>query len=282
MSLGPALLRKVAEVRRECLAATSGASDPGNAPRQAAPLFQDFVAGRWKENRFERCKPSTQRVFAGLLRRELLPAFGARRVDRITRAMVLRWFEAYSRTAPGAANAALGLLGNILNHARALGHIETNPVHGIRRNPGRKLTRLLSREEIARLHRVLDRYAEGSRSEAQQADIIRLLLLTGCRKSEIIYLRREEVRDDRLELADSKTGPRTVLLNAQAQAILGRRLRQESGPWATGGESVVDIVLTRVAETEDGCVIVGEWWEGDPGAAKLGYRFDGELESFGA
>ena len=43
------------------------------------------------------------------------------------------------------------------------------------------------------------------------ADIIRLLLLTGCRRSEIVRLRWSEVDHDKLVLADSKTGPRTVL-----------------------------------------------------------------------
>ncbi len=142
-----------------------------------------------------------------------------------------RGFEARSRSARGAAKAALDLLGHILNHARALGHVGTNPTRGIRRNPGRKMTRFLSREEIARLHLVLDRHAGGSASEAQQADTIRLLLLTGCRKGEIVRLRRDEVRGDRLELVDSKTGPRTVLLNGPAREIVERRMAQGTGPW---------------------------------------------------
>ena len=193
--------------------------------------FRDFVAGPWKAVCYDRCKPSTQRNYGGVLKRELLPAFGSRRLDRITRSMTLSWFETCSRTAPGAANEALTLLGQILNHARASGHIEANPARGIKRNPVRKLTRFLSREEIVRLHRVLDRYAEGSRSKAQQADIIRLLLLAGCHKNEIVRLRRDEVKGDRLELLDSKTGPRTVLLNARAQEIVERRMAQGNGPW---------------------------------------------------
>ncbi len=231
MSFGPAALRKVEDVRRACMEAATGAAGADAACRERAPLFGNFVAGQWKADCFERCKPSTQRNFAGILRRQLLPAFGSRRLDRITRSMVLRWFEACSRTAPGAANAALALLRQILNHAIACGYMETNPVRGIRRNPGRKMTRFLSREEIARLHRVLDRYAQGTASQAQQADIIRLLLLTGCRKGEIVCLRREEVKGDRLELADTKTRPRTVLLNAPAREIVARRTRQGNGPW---------------------------------------------------
>ncbi|MCY3752783.1 MAG: site-specific integrase [Alphaproteobacteria bacterium] len=232
LSFGPAALSEVEAVRRACMeAAASGDTGASNEPREKAPRFRDFVAGPWRRDRFARCKPSTQRNFDGLLERQLLPAFGARRIDRIARRAVIRWFEACSRTAPGTANAALDLLGHILNHALALGHIGTNPTRGIARNPGRKMTRFLSREEIARLHRVLDRHAAGSRSEAQQADTIRLLLLTGCRKGEILRLRREEVKGDRLELQDSKTGPRTLLINGPARESVARRMAEGTGPW---------------------------------------------------
>ena len=229
ISFGPARLRKVEEVRRACLAAEAVETD--ERPHGPAPLFRDFVAGPWKAACFDRCKPSTQRGLHNMLKRQLLPAFGSRRLDRITRARALGWFEDYSRTAPGGANSMLDLLRQILNHAIACGHIGTNPARGIRRNPGRKLTRFLAREEIARLHLVLDRYADGSRSQAQQADIVRLLLLTGCRKGEILRLRRDEVKEGRLELEDSKTGPRTVLLNAPARAILERRMAEGNGSW---------------------------------------------------
>ena len=75
-------------------------------------------------------------------------------------------------------------------------------------------------------HQCLVRHSAGR--GAAQADIIRLLLLTGCRKNEIVRLRWSEVRDDMLTLADSKTGPRTVPLNARARSILHSRPRGES------------------------------------------------------
>ncbi len=234
LSFGPATLRKVEDVRRLCLEAAAETVEE----HVRAPLFRDFVAGPWRTDCFDGYKPSTQKNCHSLLKRHLLPAFRARRLDRIARVDVLRWFETYSRTAPGNANKALDLLGQILNHAIACGHIATNPVRGIARNPRRKMTRFLSREEIARLHLVLDRYTHGSASQAQQADVIRLLLLTGCRRNEIARLRREEVRDDRLELADSKTGPRTVLLNEPARQIVERRMRMGNGPWVFPSRSV--------------------------------------------
>ena len=85
----------------------------------------------------------------------------------------------------------------------------------------RSLTRFLSGEEIGRLRKLLDE--QSGKSREQQADIIRLLLFTGCRRSEIVQLRWSEVRDDVLALADSKTGPRNVPLNAGARRILERQ-----------------------------------------------------------
>ena len=65
-------------------------------------------------------------------------------------------------------------------------------------------------------------------SRRRQADIIRLLLLTGCRKGEIVTLRWREVEGDTLNLADSKTGPRKVFLNTPARAVIERQPRTDS------------------------------------------------------
>ena len=139
-----------------------------------------------------------------------------------------RWFDECSRTTPGAANRALNLLCRVLNHAMVCGHIRMNPSHGIKWNPRPKLTRFLSREEVSRLHRALDHLTGARSSRARQADAIRLLLLTGCRKSEILTLRWQDVDGNTLNLTDAKTGSRRVFLNAQARAVLERQPRSES------------------------------------------------------
>ena len=137
VSLGPVSLKSVAEARRECHARKASPEPQATGtPRRAAPLFRDFVEGAWKEAHFGGYKPSTKK--------------GVR--------------------------SALDLLTQIINFAIARGHLETNPARDVKRNPRRVLTRFLSREEVARLHRVLDRQTRDSRRE--QADIIRLLLLT--------------------------------------------------------------------------------------------------------
>ena len=227
VSLGPVSIKSVVEVRRECHA-LKAKPEPGNAekPARAAPLFRDFVEGEWKAANFERYKPETQRGVRYALAGKILPAFGSKPVDRITPGQVRRWFDGLSRTAPGNANHALGVFRQIMNFAIDCGCIDSNPTRGVQKNRRPKLTRFLSREEIARLHAILDR--QTGKTNRQQADIIRLLLLTGCRRGEIVQLRWSEVRGDTLLLDDSKTGPRRVPLNTQALSILERQPRAGS------------------------------------------------------
>ncbi|MCY3821977.1 MAG: site-specific integrase [Gammaproteobacteria bacterium] len=186
--------------------------------------FADFVASPWTPACHEPCKPSTRRRVESLLRTQLLPEFGAMCLARLGHENIRIWFDRYSRVAPAGANRALDVLSQILNFAIECGQLTSNPARAIRRNPQFRKTRFLTRTEIERLHRALDDH-RGRGSGVQQADIIRLLLLTGCRKGELINLRWAEVGDDRLVLTDSKTGPRAVFLSAAAKAILDRQPR---------------------------------------------------------
>ena len=196
--------------------------------RSAAPLFGDFLANEWAPAYLQRCAPSTRRSVDSALKRQLIPAFGCARLDRIRRLDVERWFDSYSRTAPGGANKALQLLAQIMRAAAAAGHCRINPAQGIKKNRRKKLSRFLSADEIDRLHRVLDRLVGERPSRRTQADIIRLLLLTGCRLGEVVQLKWSEVHGRTLRLENSKTGPRTVWLNGAAQTIIARQTRGES------------------------------------------------------
>ena len=151
------------------------------APRRAVPSFREFVEGEWRDVHFRRYKPSTRKGIRSLLASRLMSEFGPSSLDRITPARVRRWFDAFSPTAPVNANCGLDVLRQIMNFAIARGHVDANPAVGIAPNRRPKLTRFLSREEIVRLHRALD--GQDGKGNRQQADMIRLLLLTGCRRA---------------------------------------------------------------------------------------------------
>ena len=93
----------------------------------------------------------------------------------------------------------------------------SNPCTGIRRYRRKGRERFLSEPELRRLARVLDSHEA---PHPGGVAFIRLLLLTGCRKSEIVTLQWSDYREGRLFLPDSKTGPRTVWLSLPAREVL--------------------------------------------------------------
>ncbi len=191
------------------------------------PTFDEFVARTWRPDCFARCRPSTRQRVESLLRTQILPTFGPRRLDRIGPRAVHEWFDEYSQTAPAGANRALDVLHQILNHAVDCELIGANAARGVVRNQRPARTRFLSRAEVRRLHTAISAH-RGRGSGRQQAEVLRLLLLTGCRRGEIIGLRWSEVDGDLLRLTDSKTGPRPVFLSARAREILERQPRNGS------------------------------------------------------
>lgn len=189
-------------------------------------------AADWLARAGPRWKPSTRARTRAALDLQILPALGHRHLGRIRPAHVHRWFDRYSRTSPGGANRTLDVLRQVLRHAVDVGALRADPSHGLQRNPRPEITRFLSRPEIGRLRKALAAHV-GRGSGRQQAEIIRLLLATGCRKSEIVRLRWAEVDVARAEihLGDSKTGPRTVWLSPHAVEILRRQPREPASPW---------------------------------------------------
>ena len=64
----------------------------------------------------------------------------------------------------------------------------------------------------------------------------RLLLLTGCRLSEIQFHRWEYVKDDCVELPGAKTGGRIVRLGPEARAVLADLPREDGDPSVIRGK----------------------------------------------
>ena len=156
------------------------------------------------------------------------PGSGAGRLPA-SRAGTFRqqWFASLHAT-PVAADRSAPVLSVILKQAEVYGYRPegSNPCTGIKRYRRGGRERFLTGDEMRRLSRVLDRYRE---SHLLETSIVRLLLLTGCRKSEILTLKWSEYREGKLHLSDSKTGPRTVWLSSTACRIFN--VLPRSSPW---------------------------------------------------
>ena len=180
-------------------------------------------------------KPSGRRTVRIYLKARILPAFGRMRVESVGPEDVAAWFDAASRDKPGAANRALEILRAMMFRAEEWGMRErdTNPCLGIAKNPRKKVARFLDTDELARLGRALDAH-EARWPEAVAA--IRLLALTGCRRSEVLDLRWRNIGAKALHLADSKTGGRVVPLGPEARAVLAALPRTGDNPWVIAGK----------------------------------------------
>ena len=187
-------------------------------PRDPAETLFEAVAGATFERRSRVWKAGTLAVNRAYLRSQILPHFAGRQVADIDSRDVANWFASL-RATPVAADRSMPVLSVIMREAEAMGLRPegSNPCKGIRRYRRKGRERFLSDDEIRRLSAALTAH-EGRHPE--QVAVVRLLLLTGCRKGEILTLRWSDYREGRLFLRDSKTGPRTVWLSEPARKIL--------------------------------------------------------------
>jgi integrase len=167
-----------------------------------------------------------------MIERHILPALGRRKLADANRADVQRLHHKLRET-PFYANRVLALLSKIFNLAEAWGLRPdgTNPCRHVTRYKEPARARFVSEVELARLGAVLAQ-AEHEGTEAPAAiAAVRLLVLTGCRLGEILTLRWEHADLERgeLRLPESKTGPKTVPLNAPARELLAGLARDQSG-----------------------------------------------------
>ena len=188
------------------------------APHRPDETLFEVVAETVFERHARLWKAGTLNVNRSYLRCQILPHFTGRQIADIDRQEVRNWFASL-RATPVAADRSMPVLSVIMKEAEAMGLRPegSNPCRGIRRYRRKGRERFLSDDEIRRLS---GRLAAHESRRPQQVAVIRLLLLTGCRKGEILTLQWPDYREGRLFLRDSKTGPRTVWLPEPARAVL--------------------------------------------------------------
>lgn len=202
-----------------------------------APAMSELFERYLSDHAQKRKKPASLRNDVRMIEKHLRPAFGSNRVRSVTRQQV-RAYHAAMADKPYEANRQLALLSKIFSFAAdelewiARGD---HPVKGIKRFEEKKRKRYLSQVEIARLGEALAKAEAGELERAispYAVAMLRLLVITGARHSEILSLRWDEVNFDRgcLELADSKTGEKEVFLPPAALQILSEIPRKVGNP----------------------------------------------------
>lgn len=168
------------------------------------------------------------------LRLHILPKFGKRRINQLDRVEILEWLNANVKD--GYAQATVNRWQVILAHMLRMAKVwdiagsETNVLEGVKqKDPGNMVERFLTPDETRRLRRAVE-----ESPNPLLAPIVALLLLTGCRKRELLDAKWDEFRLDQelWRIPTTKTGkPRHVPLSDDAVAVLQALPRHKGCPY---------------------------------------------------
>ena len=199
-----------------------------------ATLAQRYL----REHVVVRCKPTTAAQYRLAIERYIVPALGTRPVSALGRSQVADLQHSLSDR-PAMANLVIATLSRMIDQGIAWGVAGemSNPCRSAPKYRTRRRERFLTDAEFQRLGRVLDAMEAEGRISPYAGAALRLLMLTGCRRNEILTLRWEDVHlhTQELHLTDSKTGPRTVSLSPEAAQVLATLPRLPGNPWVIPG-----------------------------------------------
>jgi integrase len=148
--------------------------------QRVAPTVND-LADRFEAEHLPKKRVGTQEMYERILRLRIRPALGKRLVAEVRHADIENLHHRLAADAPYAANRTIAVLSKMLALAIKWEMRGDNPARGIERAPEQKRERFLTPAEIARLSAVL-----AAHPEKTSANAIRLLLLTGARRGEVL------------------------------------------------------------------------------------------------
>lgn len=240
---------------RRLLGQVADGIDPGQAKAEArAEMTIAALSDLYLAEGCATKKPGTLANDRSRIERHIKPLLGRKRVSEVTRGDVERLLRdvAEGKTKKdeklgpraraivtggrGVANRVIETLGSIFTFATHHRLRPDNPVRGIKKFTPRKVERFLTLPELARLGVALSTAARNGENPSAIA-AIRLLILTGCRRGEILGLKWAHVdfRHACLRLPDSKTGAKVVPLGAPALQLLADLPRAKDNPYVLPG-----------------------------------------------
>ena len=196
-----------------------------------------------------RVKPSTLAMDRSRIECHVKPLLGRRTVAALTLADIERFqgHVAAGKTARprpekgrtgrtmggrGVASRTVGMLGTILEFARRHRIIAENPARGVRRFPDEKRRRFLSLDELTALGKAM-REAEAEGENRTGIAAAGALLLTGCRKMEILALPWAwlDAPARCIRFSDTKSGAQLRPIGAAAVKHLETQPKRNSCDW---------------------------------------------------
>lgn len=240
--IGRATVISRTEAREEAHKVLAGVAK-GEAPTSTRKALRHGASvadlhKRLEEEHYGKLRPSTRAGYKSIWDCHIIPKLGTTKVQQVTSAQVMDLVQQVGSTQ---ANRTLAVLRKAMNLAILWGMRSDNPCAKVPGNGERKRRRYLTREELQRLREVLDGFGT-TPVRWRFAQLIRLLLVTGCRVSEIKNARWEWLRGELLVVPHEchKTGrdghPRLVHLTPVALELLQQLRARSNSEWIIQGD----------------------------------------------
>jgi len=244
-SIGTFPTLTVAQARqraKEVLAQVLQGDDPqlDRIEKRSGMTVSEFIE-KYEEHVNAHLKPKTAREYKIMLKAHVLPKWGTKRLDAISHRDAAQLHHSM-KDSPISANRIVAILRAAFGLAITWGYLVENPAIGIKPYREKPRERFLSQNELGRVFEILDKaeseagysyYKESTttpgvqeqvlvRVDSYAAAAIRLLAMTGARRSEVLECEWPWVDMDRgqINLPDSKTGKKTVYLHSEAIEVL--------------------------------------------------------------
>lgn len=238
--IGPASVLTVKEARLKARGVLASAYMGGDPQRQREqlrniPLLRDFALEKYLP--FVRETKRSWRTDETLLRKHILPAIGRLALDEVDAVAITGLLQSLSRTgySTGTTNRVLVLIRYMFNLAARWQVAELkNPTASLKTVPDRRCQRFLTSEEAKGLQAALDQDQNQIAAKA-----IRLLLLTGARRNEILAAKWDYVdwENATLLVPRSKSGhARYIILSRPAVDLLMARKKESSSEYIFASE----------------------------------------------
>ena len=210
-------------------------------------LFRDFFED-FKTKHILVAYKDKGRNNMGYAKSHILPYFGQRKLDEITSKDVRSFLDSLAHIST-TANRCFALLSMAFKKAEDWEYLppRSNPCTGVNKYKENKKQRFLSDAELKRLENSLIEQQKLQPASYCTVNAIFMILYTGCRVSEILNLKWENVHlsDSYIHLPDTKTGEGARPLNQKAIDLLSSMTPKEGNPYVfygkVPGQPIVEI-----------------------------------------
>jgi integrase len=242
MSLGAHGRITAAQAREDArilLTEATRGSDPAEqkARGREVPTISDICERYLTEYAEPQKKESSVYIDKLMIENNIKPKLGKRLVNDVSRADAIALHSGLKAT-PYHANRVNALFSKMMNLAERWGLRPdgSNPCRHVEKFPEKTRERKLTPDELKKLGETLEKVEKEEEELTSVIPAIRLILFTGCRRSEILTLRWSyvDIHNKCLRLPDSKTGAKVVPLNQPAIEVL-ESLKDNDPEWVIPG-----------------------------------------------